>query len=207
MLKSFAFGAALMLALPVAASAVTINFDDISAPFQFTKARPLILQYGSLGVAFSGTGAVLDESVADFVTSGGSAPNLVGYANLQQIGGTFHTSATSDTIRFSLPQTSVSFDVGSYSPLSLGITLFDAAGATVGNQLVALTSALQTVTLTGSFSSIGLNLVGARESDAFALDNLTFAQGAAIVAAPEPMAMGLLAIGIGGVLGLRRRVR
>ena len=208
MAKLSILGAAFALALPIAASATTITFDNAPAPYQFADARPLTLQYGALGVAFGGNGAVLDETVADFVTGGGSGSNVLGYANASPFGGTTRETHTYDTIRFSVPQTTVSFAVGSaFSALGLDVTLFDASGGWLGSQTIALTPSFSTVTLTGGFSSIAFNLVGAREGDAFAIDDLSFTAGPAILPAPEPAALGLLAIGVGSVLGLRRRVR
>ena len=194
--------------LPVAASAVTINFDEATAPYNFIDTSALTTRYADLGVVFGGHGAVLDNSIADFGITGLSGTNVVGYANAQQFKGSYRISATADTVRFSVPQTAFSIDVGSgLSPLTLDLKTFDAVGGLLAETSVTLGSALQTVSLGGGFSSVALSLVGARESDTFAIDNLTFTQGPAILPAPEPVAAGLLAAGIGGILGLRRRAR
>ena len=129
MAKFLALGVGIALTASGVASAALINFDDAAAPYLFNKAQPLTYAYGSQGVVFGGNGAVLDETVAQFVTGGGSAPNVLGYANALPFGGTTRETHTYDTIRFSVPQTSVSFSVGSvFSALGLDVQLFDAEG-------------------------------------------------------------------------------
>jgi hypothetical protein len=204
-MNKWLLGAAVALAAPTLASAAELNFDGVSAPYFISDAARVTNQYAAQGIVFGGHGAIVN-SVGDFGT-GFSAPNVLAFASGQQFTGSAYSSQTYDTVRFSAPQSNVTFDVGTGlgSP-SLDIQTFDAMGKMLGDQMITLGQAFQMVTLTGGFSSFALNLVGAGNGDAFAIDNLSFTAGPAIPA-PEPWTAALFAVGIGGVLGIRRRVR
>lgn len=203
-MRSAAAVVAMLLAAP-AANAAIIDFDDMEAPALFQNAFALRDRYAAQGVLFGGNGAIL-SSIADFGVTGFSPPNMLAYGNLQ----TFRrrgVSMTADTIRFSAPQTSVSFDVGAgFSPLVLSVTGFDAGGAMVGMQAITLSPALQTLTLGGGLTRLELTLVGALEFDGFVLDNLVFDEGPAFIEAPAPAGFALFGLGAAMLLQRRRKV-
>ena len=204
-MNKWLLGAALAFAAPALASADTLNFDEVNAPYLISSAHRVTNQYAAQGILFGGHGAIVN-SVGDF-GMGFSAPNVLAFVSGAQFYGSPLSSQTYDTVRFSAPQSDVTFNVGTGlgSP-TLDVQTFDAMGKLLGDQMVMLGQAFQTVTLTGGFSSFALNLVGASNGDAFAIDDLNFTAGPAIPA-PEPLAAGVLALGVGGLLGLRRRVR
>lgn len=194
--------AAALAFAPAAAGAITLTFDEMEAPALFSDARPVRGQYAPLGVLFSGTGAVL-SSVADFGVTGFSPPNMLAYGNSSTFRRTGE-SMTSDVIRFSAPQDSISFDVGSgFSPLVLELTGYGADGGIVASQMMTLGAALQSVTLGGGITRLELFLQDARELDAFVLDNFTFAEGPSLVQTPAPAAFALFGLGV--LAMLRRR--
>lgn len=204
-MNKWLLGAALAFAAPALASADTLTFDEVNAPYLISSATRISSQYASQGIAFGGHGAIVN-SVGDFGT-GFSAPNVLAFVSGSQFNGSIHSSETYETIRFSAPQSNLTFDVGTgLGAPTLDVQTFDAMGTLLGDQMVTLGQAFQLVTLTGGFSSLALNLVGASAGSAFAIDNLTFTAGPAIPA-PEPWTAALFAVGIGSVLGMRRRVR
>ncbi len=139
----------LTVALPTTASAVTINFDDSSAPCLFSQTSPLTTTYSGSGVTFSGGGWEVLDQCGGFGVSGHSSPNFLAW-NVG-VGGQSRT----ETITFSQEAQGVSLRLGTPQGGTATVTAFDASGSTLQTLNVPLSSSVNAAT----FSVIGIRTV------------------------------------------------
>ena len=126
------------LLLGLAAAQNTIDFDTLAPGCNWgSHEYPAYLD-----VTFSGGGAVLDEC-GNFGVSGHTSPNFLAF----NPGAGF---AGPETLTFAPAASLVEFHVGSSSVADLTATAYNAAGGVVDTQIVALTGAVQLVSLQGA---------------------------------------------------------
>ncbi len=126
--------------VPAAASAVSINFDETSAPCGFAVQVPLTSQYSGQGVTFSGGWEVLNQC-GSFGVSGHSVPNFLAWNSGAGTG-------TTQTLTFSSDASGLSFRMASSGGGTASITARNAAGATIQTVSRSLSSSIQTATIT-----------------------------------------------------------
>ncbi|MCO4769669.1 MAG: PKD domain-containing protein, partial [Deltaproteobacteria bacterium] len=161
------------LALPSLASAVTINFDDVSRPCVFSSAPVMTTEYSSQSITFSGGWEGLNQC-GNFGVSGHSAPNFLAW-NLG-IGG---QSAT-ETLTFSQDANSIGFLIGTPQGGSASITAYDAAGTALQTVSRSLSGTVQSVNLTATgVRSLTITVPGGSYG---VLDDLTYSLNAPPVA-------------------------
>jgi hypothetical protein len=142
-----------------------IDFDDGTAPCNFASTVALTTEYSSLGVVFSGPGgndggAILDEC-GNFNASGYSPPNFLAF-NVNSSLSNGGIPRGPETLTFSQPINTMTINGGHGSSGTITLECFNAAGGSVGSQVVSGTVALQpmTVTAAGQISSCRLSFTG-----------------------------------------------
>ena len=201
-------GSLALLTVTATAHAAVITFDGAPAPATLGDAQAVTTQYSAQGVTFSGTGAVLNAT-SDFMVTGYSGNNFLGYNSQAFIdfNGSASVSQAFDVLTFASPLTSVSFLAGSgLSPASgrtLSVRAFDASNMLVDSSAVTLGSMLQSVGVSGMGITrvefdVDLEFVD-EEGVAFVIDDVT------TDTVPEPLTVGLLAVGLTGMAIRRRR--
>jgi len=176
-------------ALPAAASAVTINFDDTTAPCNFNQQVPLTNEYAGQGVTFSGSWEVLNQC-GNFAVSGHSSPNFLAYNT--GIGGI----AKTETLTFSSDASGISFKMGRAGNVTA--EAFNASGVLIGTTTASAGTTLVTVSL----SATGVrSVVVTGSGNIGVLDDLVFTLGPNNVA-PTADAGGPYSLGQGGSVAL-----
>lgn len=199
-----------LVAVPTSASAAVITFDDITAPAQFGEAQPLTTQYSAQGVTFSGTGAVLDAVLSDFLLDGAAeARNILAYSGLTTIdfgGANERLSMPFDVLNFAAPLRAVSFHAGSGLNVGsiLDVRAFNAAGDLLDSTSVELMAELRRVSLSG-LGIARLEYGVDDEFAEFAIDNLNTTPSGDGAQVPEPMTLSLFATALGAAAFVRRR--
>ncbi len=178
--------------------AALINFDDAVAPSTFSAQVPLAEQYSALGVHFSGTGEVLDQSGGFGVdlTPPFSPRNFLAFNNLA-------SAFPPETMSFDFRVGSVSLDFAGQIG-TIRLTGYSDGGLV--NE-VSMYSASDNdwspLTLSGGqFDTVIFNIDA--QSGAFVIDNLRF-EAAAV---PEPTTLAIWGTMSGlGLIAARRRKR
>lgn len=131
----------------------SIDFDDVSAPCEFSSTLPLRTEYLALGVSFrpqrpKDGGAILDEC-SNFGVTGHSSPNFLAFnAGAGYPGGGF--ARDPELLRFTTPHSHVELKAGDgFSTGTLTLTGFDVFGMPVATDSISISPALQTMTLDG----------------------------------------------------------
>ena len=150
----FALFALLFVASPGLATAQAFleNFDSTSAPCNFVSQTTPANNYTSGGVTLSNAFEVLDEC-GNFGVSGYSAPNFLAWNTC--------CTATTETLTFAAPASSVSIRVGSSGSPGVTATALDSGGNTLQTLTVTASSSLQTLSFSVSgISSVQLSVSG-----------------------------------------------
>jgi hypothetical protein len=172
------------------AATTVINFDDVSAPNNFSETTSLTNEYASQGVIFSGGGAILNQN-GNFGLNAYSGQNFLAF--------NFFSYATDpENITFSALVSNVSIYAGTGSGFSSTFTI---------NAYDVNHSLLDTYTLTTqawsllSVSAAGIKSIELSQSGnyTFVYDNLSF------TSVPVPPTLLLFAPGLLGLVGLKRK--
>lgn len=157
-------------------NAIVINFDDVTAPCNFSATTALRDQYAGLGVLFSGPalndgGGVLDQC-SNFGVGGHSAPNFLAF-NINSENSNGGIPRPPETITFINGARYVQVNAGSSSGAGQLVTMeaFDAAGISLGSHSLTLAPTLDTLSITAN--GIAWVVINTPAS-VFVLDDLAF---------------------------------
>lgn len=157
------------------ATVTTINFDDVTAPCNFSQTVALRDQYASVGVHFAGAGVnngggILNEC-GNFGVSGYSSPNFLAFnpAASYSNGGIPNSP---QFISFDTPVNGVRIKAGSSSGGTVQLSAYDAAGHLLGRRSLAMVSACKTIAVgAAGISKVALRVQG---SSSWVFDDLAW---------------------------------
>ena len=190
------FAALVIAFIPASLKAVTINFDDITAPPAFINTSPLTTAYSFLGVTFSGpspgTGGAILNQQSSFGVNAQSGVNFLAF-NRTAAYSNGNLATDPETLTFSTPINTFSiFASGGGQSNSFQAQAF--LGATPVTSATGSNTAASYVLLSLSASSFNrVVLSGTGADTAFVFDTLNF------TLVPEPVSLpvlGLLTIAV-----------
>ncbi|HEY3862720.1 MAG TPA: hypothetical protein VGO59_12615 [Verrucomicrobiae bacterium] len=151
----------------------TVTFDELGPqPTEFNDAQPLTTQYHSLGLTFSGGGAILDQG-SHFGVSTLSGDDFLAFNTLSFITNADGSHpAGPETLTFKSPVTSVSIWGGSGGSVNFELEAFDAAGNFVQGDFAAANRGYVDLAVSGKAIS-SVTFFG--DGQAYVFDNLSFA--------------------------------
>ncbi len=200
---------ALILVIGARAAAVSIGFDDVTAPTGFASTAALRAEYAPLGVTFSGPGAldggaILDDS-SNFGVAARSGANFLAFnrsPDAVMAAGGFPLDP--ETLTFAAPLSAVSiFASGGSEPTTFRMEAFTAAGAPVTSVTQSSAPAdyvqLGITSVVQPIGRIVLTEVGG--DGAFVYDDLSF------TFIPEPAGASVCALAVACATRARRRRR
>jgi hypothetical protein len=158
-------------------SLVTINFDEATAPCNFSDTTRLTTRYLSLGVLFEGPGgldgAAIVHECGNWSVSGHSSPHFLGFnAGAGLLGG--GTPQGPETLRFTVPTTSVSLRVGSFTSGFVTMIAYDANNVQLASRTVSLSTTMTDLEI--NTANIARVVISSTAS-AFVVDDLRFISG------------------------------
>lgn len=219
--KIAATTAALIAALPAAAS-TTINFDQLPGGATLPAAGTTISnQYQSLGVTFSGTntvggytGPVNSWGLIQATGPAGSGNYLMNIGAIPAGGPSNYLIAPRYNIMsliFTDPTSDISFGLSAGTAVT--INAYNGSGTLLQSLTNVLSNSgftLQTLSATGVAKVEIVGAIGSSANSAsiFGIDNLTFTSAPAAGAVPEPATWAMMMLGFGAMgAAMRRRTK
>jgi hypothetical protein len=179
----------------------TITFDELGPqPSDFSSTTALTSQYNSLGVTFSGGGAILDEN-SSFGVNALSGRDFLAFNEFATLSGG-GTPSGPETVTFATPVSSVSIYGGDGSSET-----FSLAGYGAGHTLLASESSPN---VGGQYTELSISapditsITFGGNGSFYVFDNLTFTPAVSSSVPDGCSTLIGMGIGLAGLIGLRR---